>query len=138
MATHGMRKTRIYSIWRGMKYRCQNPNHYDYKRYGARGIKVCDRWQKFENFYADMGEGYKDSLTIDRIDNKGNYEPSNCRWVNRKIQANNRRTCHLLTFNGETKNIREWAYKLGISENTIHSRLRHKLQMEEILKGKYK
>jgi hypothetical protein len=86
---HGMHSTHIYFVWRTMIQRCNNPNAGFYHRYGGRGIKVCDRWLKFEKFLEDMGER-PDGMTIDRINNDGNYEPSNCRWVTHKENCNNR------------------------------------------------
>jgi hypothetical protein len=87
-ATHGMEGTKVYGIWSSMKARCQNPNHAKYADYGGRGIKVCERWQKFENFYADMGEP---AGVLDRIDNEGHYAPGNCRWTTWSISNTNKR-----------------------------------------------
>ena len=92
--THGMRWTPVYNIWRHMKSRCSNPNHKFYHRYGGRGIKVCDRWMKFENFLADMGENPK-GMSIERIDNAKGYYPANCKWANQTAQSRNRVTTKL-------------------------------------------
>ena len=87
---HGLHKTKAYKVWSAMKARCNNPKTTHYYRYGGRGIKVCDRWEvSFENFIKDMGEPPR-GLTLDRIDNDGNYEPGNCRWVSHKENCNNR------------------------------------------------
>jgi hypothetical protein len=91
MIKHGMTGTPLFSVWRGMLTRCLNPNRAGFKNYGGRGIKVCDRWMEFANFYKDMGESYVRGLTIDRIDNDGDYAPGNCRWVPKAVQSRNRR-----------------------------------------------
>lgn len=102
---HGKTKTSTWNSWAGAKNRCQNINNKDYAYYGSRGIKFCDRWEKFENFLEDMGEKPL-GLTLDRIDNNGNYEPGNCRWATYKVQNNNQRARYsneLRTFRSKLK-----------------------------------
>lgn len=107
--THNMKHTRLYHTWCNIKSRCNYKNRPDYHRYGGRGIKVCKEWEDFTNFYNwAMNNGYEDDLTIDRIDVNGNYEPSNCRWVDIITQANNTRRNLYITINGETKSLRQW------------------------------
>lgn len=108
---------REYNTWHLMIQRCKNKNATAYDRYGGRGIKICDRWlgmYGFRNFYEDMGsrpEGY----TLDRIDNDGDYCPENCRWATSKTQNRNRSNNALITYNGETKTLKEWSEILGLS-----------------------
>lgn len=121
---HGMTRTRIYAEWQGMKQRCSNKNADSYRFYGARGIAVCAEWQEFEPFYNwALNNGYKEHLTLDRINCNGNYEPSNCRWITMKAQQRNRRSNHNLTYNGETHTIAEWAEITGINQGTITRRI---------------
>lgn len=102
----------VYSSWGGMVARCTNSNIPQWNDYGGRGIKVCDRWLKFENFLADMGE-CPNGMSIDRIDVNGNYEPGNCRWATPKEQSRNRRNTVFLTVNGRTQPLAEWADEIG-------------------------
>ena len=131
---HGGRRTRLYMIWKGMRERCNTPSCSTYKRYGANGIKVCPEWDDFENFKEwSLSNGYKDGLTIDRIDGKGNYEPSNCRWATYKEQANNTKSNRLITYDGETKTITQWAETVGIKPATLWARLNRGWSIEQAL-----
>jgi hypothetical protein len=123
-STHGMSKTRIYKIWLGMIERCTKSNNKNYKKYGGKGIVVCSEWLLFEAFLRDMKEGYGDSLTLERINNNGNYEKSNCKWATYKEQADNRKTTIFLTVDGETKKLMEWAKISGINPNIIRQRVK--------------
>lgn len=140
--THHMAGTRIYRIWKSMRQRCSTTNEKsrDYRDYVLRGIKVCDEWQNsFETFYEwAISNGYNDKLSIDRIDNDGNYEPSNCRWVNNTTQQRNRRKTIFLTYNGETKALSEWCEIYGLKMKTCYGRLHQYgwTNPQEILFGK--
>lgn len=115
-------RTRTYQIWKSMRKRCNNPNTEFYYCYGARGIKVCERWDSYANFLADMGE-CQPGLSIERIDNDANYEPSNCRWASTKEQSRNQRGNRHITHNGETLTLVEWEEKLGLPNHCLASRL---------------
>ena len=122
---HGLCKTRLYKEWESMKRRCYCKSATSYEYYGAIGINVCDEWRNdFKTFYDwSMSHGYDDTLTIDRIDVNGNYEPSNCRWITMKEQCRNKRNNRLLTFNGKTQCIVDWANDLQIDRRTITKRI---------------
>jgi hypothetical protein len=120
---HYLKHTKIYSVWNEMRSRCQNPNDSSYHRYGAKGISVCDEWNDFRVFYPwAMGSGYKEGLTLDRIDPSGNYEPSNCRWITQVEQQRNRGNNVRLEHNGEKLTIKEWCEKLGFPYTSAKSR----------------
>lgn len=115
-------KTKTYRAWRSMLTRCYLKSSDNFQRYGGRGIKVCERWLKFHNFLSDMGE-CPNGLTLDRIDNEGDYTPNNCHWVTHVRQCRNRSTNHFVTFKGETPCIADWSDKIGISPKTLNSRI---------------
>ena len=108
-----------------MRQRCYNPKNKRYKEYGARGVTVCEEWlNNFEAFYEwAIANGYRDNLTIDREDANKNYEPSNCRWITAKEQANNKRNNNYITYNGETHTIAEWAEIYNIKYSTLYQRI---------------
>lgn len=135
---HGQTGTRLYHILDAMKQRCYNKNHKHYKHYGARDVAVCDEWRNdFMNFHDwAVNSGYDDSLTIDRIDNNGNYEPNNCRWVDYTTQNNNRRNTVYLTYNGKTQTIKEWSKELNVNAKTLYTRNFKNWNVEDILFGR--
>lgn len=122
---HGGTKSRLYHIWLGMKSRCYNPKNYRFDDYGNRGITVCDKWKYNFNAFSKWAKenGYRDDLSIDRIDNNGNYCPENCRWATPKEQANNRRNNLFITYKGERHTLSEWALILNMSFSTLAHRL---------------
>jgi hypothetical protein len=118
-----MEGTKIYRLWSSMLTRCRNPKSPTYKRHGARGITVCDRWLKFENFYADMGERPQ-GMQLERQDNNGPYSPENCVWATVQAQALNRRNNRLVTINGVTRPCSVWAAEAGLSQQCLSHRLK--------------
>lgn len=127
---------RLGKIWYDIINRCYNENCFAFKNYGARGIKVCEEWhtsyKSFEKWA--LQSGYNDNLTIDRIDVNKNYQPSNCRWVTKSQQCNNRTNNIFISFNGETVTIAQWAKKLKISIPRLHYRYtRHKEDLSRVI-----
>ena len=116
--THGHADNPLYDVWHGIKARCENN-----PRYRDRGIRLCDRWHDVSTFIADMQDGYRPGLTVDRKDNDGIYEPSNCRWATRAEQARNRCTNRFITFKDQTMTVQDWSTKTGIHQRTITTRL---------------
>lgn len=131
---HGLSNTRLYKIWGNMKQRCYNPNASKYYLYGGSGVKVCNEWLDFMNFYEwSLANGYTDNLSIDRIDSSKDYEPSNCRWVTYKVQGNNTRANHYLEYMGERKTMAEWAEAVGLPYKVLSERIRRKWNVERAL-----
>lgn len=120
---HGMSKTRINKIWRGMKTRCLNKNVPEYRNYGGRGIKVCDDWKSFEKFYEDMGEPPTKKHSLERIDNNGNYNKQNCKWATPEEQSNNTRRNRYIKYNDDIYTLSEWSKKTGLSYPQLRNRL---------------
>lgn len=125
MTKHGESHTRLFNIWANMRDRCNNAKNKRYDRYGGRGISVCKEWENDYISFANWARenGYKDDLTIDRIDVNGNYEPSNCRWANMKTQQRNRSNNHMVTIDGETKALAEWCEIYGNNLPLVSNRI---------------
>lgn len=133
-ATHGMRHSRLYMVWSGMKSRCLNTKAHNWSSYGGRGIRICDEWMNFEPFRDwALSYGYSRGLSIDRIDNDGHYEPGNCRWADVVTQANNRRSCVMVEIEGVMKNIAEWARLSGLSQEVIQQRIKSGWESNRLL-----
>lgn len=140
LKAHGFSKTRLYRVWQGMINRCRNPKHDYYSSYGGRGIEVCNEWKNdFLTFRKwSLENGYDENAkfsecTIDRIDNNGNYEPSNCRWISSREQSINKRTTIMIEIDGETKPLIVWAEEFGLNPTTLKSRLKRGLVTKEDL-----
>ena len=122
--THGKTYSKVYRSWAHVLDRCLNPNDGAFQNYGGRGITVCARWQSFENFLKDMGEPPAGAgVSIERVENNGNYEPGNCCWATQKEQSRNKRNNRFLTFNGVTLCVSDWAKRIGMKCSTLQQRI---------------
>ena len=130
---HGITKHPYYETWRNMKQRCSNKNRKDYKNYGGKGVKVCNKWKNdFQQFCLDMGTR-PDGYLLDRIDYNGNYEPKNCRWVSVAKSSRNKSTNNWIDFNGTTNTIGDWSKKLGGHKSLIRTRLKQGWSIEKAI-----
>lgn len=129
--THGQYGTPAHVTWRGMIERCTNPKNSHWHLYGGAGVTVCERWRSFENFLADMGPR-PDGMSIDRIDNAGNYEPENCRWASAQEQAKNRSISKAVTVDGELLSLQELSARTGIGYPTLRWRIHIKKMPVEL------
>lgn len=139
--SHGLSKTRLYKIWKLARQRCNNPNLPDYRKYGARGIRICDEWGTYERFHADMAASYVEhckehgvmNTSIDRIDVDKGYSKENCRWATWNVQARNRTDAHKIEFNGVSKSTKTWADEYGLKDRTLKHRLKRGWSVEKAL-----
>lgn len=131
--THGLCKAekRTYRSWKDMRARCRNPKHKDFYAYGGRGISVCDRWDSFADFFADMGQR-PEGETIDRIDTNGNYHPLNCRWATDSQQANNKRNNHVLEWQGRSQTVQQWCDEYGMDHSKVRYRIAQGWPYEDV------
>lgn len=132
---HGGEPQKLYNAWCNMRRRCYEKKNHKYKNYGGRGIKICDDWLHDFCSFRDwaLSNGYSETLTLDRVDVNGNYEPNNCRWVTQKTQQNNRSNNHRIEYNGEIHTMAEWAEITGISYRTIKDREKRGLPSRLVL-----
>lgn len=134
-STHGQTDSRLYGVWQSMKARCYNAHSTHYDRYGGRGISLCDEWKNSFQTFSDWAtqNGYRDGLSIERIDNDGDYTPDNCRWATMKEQANNRESNVRIAYRGEEHTATEWAAIVHISAKTLFSRIYAGWSVERVL-----
>lgn len=130
---HGHSYSRTYSIWSGIRHRCNSKNNEAFRYYGGRGISICARWDRYENFLADMGEPPSLKHTVERRDVNGNYEPSNCFWATRKEQSRNRRVNRFITYEGSQMCLKEATERAGLKYQTVYMRLKNGWREEDAL-----
>lgn len=139
MEKHGDYKTRLYNIFKCMKRRCNNKNYKRYIFYGGKGVKICKEWNTYLNFKKwSLENGYQDNLSIGRINNDGNYEPSNCRWETLKQQANNTSRSHFIKYKNMKLTISQWADYLNLTYNQVNCSLFRGYTIKEIIEHKPK
>ncbi len=131
---HGKYGTAENNVWHSMIQRCTDPNTKSWSHYGGRGIAVCERWLRFENFLADMGERPTPQHTIERINNNGDYAPENCKWATRDEQARNKQNTVLLTSSGKTMCMAQWAAEVGLNAQTLWKRLARGWSVEDAIR----
>ena len=129
--THGLSRDPAYRSWKDMRSRCNTPTNSDFKDYGGRGIKVCDRWSDFAAFLGDIGPRPA-GMSVDRIDVNGDYEPSNCRWASAKMQANNKRSNHVIEWRGKRQTLAAWSAETGVDQSKARYRLRMGWTLEKV------
>lgn len=128
---HGMSESKAFALWMYILNRCYCKSSSGYRKYGARGIAVCERWRNsFKNFYADMGDR-PPGMSIERIDNNGPYSPENCKWATRKEQASNTRRNVIVEANGKRLTLTDWANELGLSPSALTNRIKRGMSPEE-------
>ena len=135
-----MGNSRLNRIYKAMKNRCYNQNDREYKNYGGRGITVCDEWKNNSNSFYEwaLNHGYRDDLTIDRIDNSKGYFAENCRWVSIKVQNNNKTNNHYITYKGKTQSLADWCNELHLNYNAVRSRINiYNWDVEKALETNY-
>jgi hypothetical protein len=125
--------TSEYSAWKAMRQRCENPNNRSWKDYGGRGITVCDRWHTFSNFLQDMGKKPSPNLSIERVENNSGYTKENCIWATKRVQNRNKRNNIILTHNGKSQTIKDWANEYGLLFGTLYFRILRGWPMEKAL-----